>query len=120
LQGAVLYARWAEAQAAAERLTAEAAAAVRAVEETARASAAATARAAEAETAIKPLREAETIAAAVLHKLAIDKDRLDREHEAHAAEIARLEGEVARIDADRAREEHIVEDAAAALARLAE
>jgi chromosome segregation protein len=120
LQGAVLYARWAEARAAAERLTAEAAAAVRAVEETARAAAAATTRAATAEEAIKPLREAETIAAAVLHKLAIDKDRLDREHEAHAAEIARLEAELERLGADRAREGHIVEDADAALARLAE
>lgn len=118
LQGAVLYARWAEAQSAAERLTGEAAAAVRAVEETARAAAAATTRAATAEEAIKPLREAETIAAAVLHKLAIDKDRLDREHEAHAAEIARLRAELERLAADRAREAHIVDDADAALKRL--
>ncbi len=120
LQGAVLYARWAEARGAAERLQAEAAEAIRAVEATARAAAEATTRAATADEAIKPLREAETIAAAILHKLAIDKDRLDREHEAHAAELARLTGEVARIDTDRAREEHIVEDAAAALARLVE
>ena len=120
LQGAVLYARWAEARTAAERLGAEAAAAIRAVEETAGAAAAATTRAAAAEEAIKPLREAETIAAAILHKLAIDKDRLDREHEAHAAELERLTGDLARIDADRAREEHIVEDADAALQRLAD
>jgi len=120
LQGAVLYARYAEAKAAAERLRDEASAAARAVEETTGAAAAATTRAAAADEAIKPLREAETIAAAILHKLAIDKDRLDREHEAHAAEIARLDGEIARIDADRAREEHIVEDAGAALSRLAE
>ena len=120
LQGAVLYARWAEARTAAERLGAEAAAAVRAVEETAGVAAVATTRAAQADEAIKPLREAETIAAAILHKLAIDKDRLDREHEAHAAELARLTGDIERIDADRAREEHIVEDAAAALARLAD
>ncbi|HEX3364415.1 chromosome segregation protein SMC [Phenylobacterium sp.] len=120
LQGAVLYARWAEAKTAAERLGAEAAAAIRAVEDTAGAAAAATTRAAAAEEAIKPLREAETIAAAILHKLAIDKDRLDREHEAHAAELERLTGDLARIDADRAREEHIVEDAGAALRRLAD
>ncbi|MFC3068592.1 chromosome segregation protein SMC [Phenylobacterium soli] len=120
LQGAVLYARYSEAQAAAERLVGEAQLAARAVEETARAAAAATTRAAAAEEAIKPLREAETIAAAVLHKLAIDKDRLDREHEAHAAEIARLENEIARIDSDAAREAHIVEDADEALKRLAE
>ncbi len=71
--------------------------------ETAQAAAGATTRAAQAEEAIKPLREAETIAAAILHKLAIDKDRLDREHEAHAAELARLDGDLARIDADQAR-----------------
>ena len=120
LQGAVLYARWAEARDAAERLAAEAAAAARAVDETAGRAAAATTAAAEAEAAIKPLREAETIAAAILHKLAIDKDRLDREAEAHAAELQRLADDIGRIDADAAREAHIVEDAAGALARLAE
>jgi len=120
LQGAVLYARWNEARTAAERLAAEAAAAIQAVQETAQAAAAATTRAAQAEEAIKPLREAETIAAAILHKLAIDKDRLDREHEAHAAELERLSGDLARIDADRARETHIVEDAEVALKRLAD
>jgi chromosome segregation protein len=120
LHGAVLVARWNEAREAAERLRSEAAAAVRAVEETARAAAVATTRAATAEEAIKPLREAETIAAAILHKLAIDKDRLDREDEAHAAELKRLTEDVARIEADRAREAHIVDDADAALKRLAE
>jgi chromosome segregation protein len=120
LQGAVLYARWSEAASAAERLAAEAGAAIRAVEETAGAAAAATTRAAIADEAIKPLREAETIAAAILHKLAIDKDRLDREHEAYAAELERLQGDLERIDADRSREEHIVEDAGLALARLAD
>ncbi len=119
LQGAVLHARWVEAAAAAERLGAEASAAVSAVEQTAQASAAATTRAAGAEEAIRPLREAETVAAAILHKLAIDKDRLDREHEAHAAELARITGDLERIGADQAREAHIVEDADAALKRLA-
>ena len=118
LQGAVLYARWAEASRAAETLGAEAAAAIRAVEEMAGLAAAATTRAARADAAIKPLREAETVSAAILHKLAIDKDRLDREHEAHAAELQRLTVDIARIDADRAREEHIVADAEAALTRL--
>ncbi|MBL8773872.1 MAG: chromosome segregation protein SMC [Phenylobacterium sp.] len=120
LQGAVLVAKWTEAKAAAERIAAEARAAVRAVEETARAAAGATTRAAEAEAALKPLREAETVAAAILHKLAIDKDRLDREAEAHAVELARLTGDVERIDGDRAREGHITEDAEVALKRLAD
>ncbi len=105
LQGAVLYARWAEARRAAEALGADAAAASRAVEATASLAAAATTRAAQAD-------------AVILHKLAIDKDRLDREHEAHAAELERLSVDIARIDADRVREEHIVADAETALARL--
>jgi chromosome segregation protein len=120
LQGAVLHARWAEARDTARRLGLEAGAALRAVEETATAAAAVTTRAAAAEAAIRPLREAETIAAAILHKLAIDKDRLDREHEAHAAEVERLRGDLERIEADRARETHIVEDADTALGRLAD
>lgn len=118
LQGAVLYAKWAEAKAAAGRLVGETQDAARAVEATARAAVTATTRAADAEAALKPLREAETIAAAVLHKLAIDKDRLEREEAAHAAELARLTGDLERIDADRAREAHITDDAAVALKRL--
>jgi len=118
LQGAVLCARWNEARSSAERLAGEARTAVQAVEETARTAARSAAQAADAEAAMKPLREAETIAAAVLHKLAIDKERLDREAEAHAAELERLAREIDRLDADRAREAHIVEDAEAALARL--
>lgn len=120
LQGAVLYARWSEARDAATRLQSELQAAARAVEETAREAAAATTRAAAAEEQIKPLREAETIAAAVLHRLAIDKDRLEREGEALAAEVERLVADVGRIDTDRARETQIVEDAEVALKRMAE
>jgi chromosome segregation protein len=120
LQGAVLHARWTEARDAAQRLAVEAGAALRAVEDTATLAVHATTRAAAADEAIKPLREAETIAAAILHKLAIDKDRLDREQEAHAAELDRLHGDLERIEADRARETHIVEDADTALSRLAD
>jgi len=120
LQGAVLYARWADAKATAERLAAEAEGTARAVEDSARAAAAASVRAAAAEEAIRPLREAETVAAAILHKLAIEKDRLDREGAALAAEVERLTAERGRIDVDRAREAQIVEDAEHALAGLAE
>jgi chromosome segregation protein len=120
LQGALLHARWSEAKQAAERLTAEAHGSGREVEDTARAAAAAAVRATDAEAAIKPLREAETVSAAILHRLAIERDRLEREHEALAAESERLAGELTRIDADRARETQIVEDAQVALARVAE
>ena len=118
LQGAVLYAKWAEAKATAERLVADAQVAIRAVEDTARAAAIAATRATDAEAALKPLRDAETIAAAILHKLAIDKDRIDREAEAYAAELARLTGDLERIDGDQAREAHIHDDAQVALTRL--
>lgn len=118
LQSAVLYARWNEARNAAERLQAEAAEALAAVERTAREAAAASVSAAQAEEAIRPLRDAETIAAAVLNRLAIDKDRLEREGEALAAEVARLTQDRTRIEQDRARETQIVEDAEVALKRL--
>ena len=120
LQAAVLYARWSEASGAARRLNEDAASALATVEATARDAARATTLASQAEEQIKPLREAETIAAAVLHRLEIDKDRLEREGEALAAEVARLTAELARIDIDRARETQFVEDGEAALRRLTE
>lgn len=119
LQAAVLYARWAEAGESVRRLSAEAEEAIRGVEDTARAAAAASARSARAEAAMPALREAETVAAAVLNKLAIDRDRLEREAEALAEEVRRLEADITRIDADRARETQITTDAEEALARLA-
>jgi chromosome segregation protein len=118
LQSAVLFARWAEARATLERAEAEGANAGAAAEAAAREAAAATTAAASAEAAIRPLRDEETAAAAVLHRLAIEKDRLDREFETAAAEVARLTAEIARIDADAGREGQIVEDAGRALARL--
>ncbi|MFZ5668632.1 MAG: AAA family ATPase [Pseudomonadota bacterium] len=119
VQGAVLFARWSEARDTLLRVEAESANSARLVEDTARAAAAATVEAQKAEEAIRPLREEETVAAAILHRLAIDKDRLEREHETAAAEVDRLTAELARIDADSARESQIVEDAGVALERLA-
>jgi chromosome segregation protein len=118
LQSATLYARWLEARQALERVDREAQGAGGEAEAATRAAAKASAEAAKAEAAIRPLRDEETAAAAVLHRLAIEKDRLDRELEGAAAELARLTAEIARIDADRAREAQIVEDAGRALARL--
>ncbi|MFN7263805.1 MAG: AAA family ATPase, partial [Phenylobacterium sp.] len=119
LQSAVLHARWSEAGEAVRRLSEEEAEAVRGVEDTARAAAGASARSARAEAAMPALRDAETLAAAVLNKLAIDRDRLEREAEALAEEVRRLEADITRIDADRARETQIPAAAEAALARLA-
>ena len=118
VQGAVMFARWTEARDTLVRVETESSEAARMVETTARDAATAMTEALKAEEAIKPLREEETVAAAVLNKLAIEKDRLEREHETAAAEVDRLTGELARIDADAARETQIVEDAGVALARL--
>ncbi len=118
LQGAVLYARWAEARDALANVDTEAMTVGAEAERATRAAAAASAAAAEAEAAIRPLRDEETTAAAILHRLEIEKDRLDREFEGAAAEVARLQAEIARLIADAGREGQIVEDAGRALARL--
>jgi chromosome segregation protein len=119
MQSAVLFTRWSEARDTLQRVEDESSNSLRLVETTARDASAAMAEALKAEEAIKPLREEETVAAAVLHRLAIEKDRIEREVEAAAAEVARLAAELERIETDRAREDHIVEDAAEALERLA-
>jgi chromosome segregation protein len=118
LQSAVLFSRWSEARDTLQRVEAETQTAGARVEETAREAAAASTAAIAADEAIKPLREEATVAAAILGRLAIERDRVEREAETAEAEVARLTAEIARIDADEARETHIVEDAGAALERL--
>jgi chromosome segregation protein len=118
LQGAVLFARWSEARDVLEKVDGESQGVGGEAERLTRASAQAGVAATEAEAAIRPLRDEETAAAAVLHRLAIEKDRLDRELEGAGAELERLRAELARIGADAAREGQIVEDAGRALSRL--
>jgi len=118
LQSAMLFARWSEALRAKDKAEAEAGEASGSVEVTERAAAVAAEKALKAQEAIRPLREEEAVAAAVLHRLAIEKDRLEREAEQAEAEVARLTSELQRIDADAAREAHITQDAEAALGRL--
>ena len=119
VQSAALHARWTEAKAAAERLTEEAAEAGRAVAASASAAAEASAGALKTGEAIKPLREEEMVAAAVLHRLAIEKDRLERQAQQAKADLERLSGEVRRIAANREHEAQVVGEAKAALERLA-
>ncbi len=118
VQSAMLFARWSEAQKLKDKIAEEAEAASDAVAGTASAAAVASEKALKAAEAIKPLREEEAVAAAVLHRLAIEKDRLEREAEQAKAEVTRLQGEIVRIGADREREEQIIEDAQGALVRL--
>jgi chromosome segregation protein len=118
LQGAALYARWLDAQRTRQTAQAELHAVEAAVAEATREAAAASAAALDASEALKPLREEETVAAAVLQRMAIEKDRIEREAAQAEAEVARLEADLERIAADHGREGHILGDAAAELARL--
>jgi chromosome segregation protein len=118
LQSALLHARWVEARAAREAAVAEARLRQAAAETTARAAAAAGAAALDAQAGLPALRDEETAAAAILHHLDIDKDRLDRGLEAARAEVARLTAEIARLAADLEREDQTAADAAGALGRL--
>jgi chromosome segregation protein len=118
LQGALLYSRWAEARDIVARADSEAQGAANLVEQTTRAAVLAAAAALEAHAAIGPLREEETISAAILHRLAIDKDRAEREAEAAGAAVERARAELARVEADSARETQGAADAALALERL--
>ncbi len=120
LQGAALYARWSEAAAQLDEGEKALAAADLAVADTARAAAEATAFALRAGEALKPLREEEMVAAAVLQRLALERDRLARETALAEAEVARLQGEIARNAADRTREDQAAADAKGVLDRLSQ
>ena len=102
LQGAVLYARWREAAEMLNATEAERAAAETAVAETAAAAARAETGALDAAQALPPLREEEAVAAAVLQRLVIERDRIEGEAGRAKAEVERLKGERGRIAADHA------------------
>ncbi len=118
MHATLLQQKWAEARSVAERAQGEEARATGALEAAVRAAAAASTGAVEAETAIRPLRDEEVAASAVLGRLSIEKDRLDRDLERAGAETRRLAAELERIAADDAREAERADDAAAATARL--
>jgi chromosome segregation protein len=118
LQGAVLYGRWLDAKNALEKAQTELANSTRAVEDTARAAAVGQTEALTAAEALKPLREEDAVAGAVLHRLTLEKDRLEVEERQARAEVERIKTEVARIASDSQREERMVEDATVELTRL--
>ena len=118
LQSAVLLARWLVAVAARDAATAEVVQARAAGETATRNAATATAAALEALTGLPALRDEDTAAAAVLHHVAIEQDRLERTLETAKAEATRLASDIARIDADTAREVQAAREAAETLARV--
>ena len=120
LQSAVLLARYEDARQAALKSRAELEAATTAVEETALAAARATTEAGALAEALRPLKEEDAVAGAVLHRLTLERDRLDVEERQARAEVTRLEQEVARIESDAGREAHMADDAGAQLLRLSQ
>ena len=90
LRARLLHMRWAEAQLAMARVAEDVAQAVRAVEAAARGAAGASTAAIEAAAAIGPLRDEATAAAAVLHHIDIEADRVERALETAQREVSRL------------------------------
>ncbi|WP_338576332.1 chromosome segregation protein SMC [Brevundimonas olei] len=118
LQAALLYVRWTDAKAAAETAAAELREADRLVAETTTAAAAAQTAALNAQEGLKPAREEDAVATALLNRAIIERDRLDMAEQAARAEVDRLKAEVARIEADRVREDGMAADAGHELERL--
>ncbi|WP_395942494.1 chromosome segregation protein SMC [Brevundimonas sp.] len=118
LQAALLYVRWNDAKLAAETSAEELRAADRAVAETTTAAAAAQTAALAAQEALKPAREEDAVASALLHRASLERDRLDMAEQAARAEVERLKAEAARIAADAEREENMAADARRELDRL--
>lgn len=118
LQAALLFVRWNDARLAAEAAAAELRAADAAVAETTTAAAAAQTAALAAQEALKPAREEDAVASALLHRASLERDRLDMAEQAARAEVDRLKAEAARIAADAAREDGMAADAQRELDRL--
>lgn len=118
LQAALLYVRWNDARIAAEAAAQELRDADRAVAETTTAAAAAQTAALAAQEALKPAREEDAVASALLHRASLERDRLDMAEQAARAEVDRLKAEAARISADAEREEGMAADARRELDRL--
>lgn len=72
-----------------------------------------------AEEAMPSLREEDAVAAAILQRLLLERDRLDAETRAVAQRIIGLESQIRQLAADRAREAALDSDAEAMTARLA-
>ncbi|MBF9031259.1 chromosome segregation protein SMC [Rhodobacterales bacterium HKCCE3408] len=117
-EGLLLYLRWREAdaaRAAAERALTEAATEAASAERAAREAAT---RRETAEAALPPKREEEAIAGALLNRVTLERDALDDEAARAEAAISTLEGRIAQLTHDIAREESLSGDAGATIARL--
>ncbi|RZJ16960.1 MAG: chromosome segregation protein SMC [Brevundimonas sp.] len=118
LQAALVYVRWNDAKLAAQAAQAELAEADRAVAEATVAASRAQTEALKAQEGLKPAREEDAVAGALLHRATLERDRLDMAEQAARAEVDRLEAEAARLTADIEREQGMAADAAAELERI--
>ncbi|MGQ2990486.1 AAA family ATPase, partial [Brevundimonas sp.] len=118
LQSALLFVRWNDARLASEAATEELREAERATGEATTAAARAQTAALSAQEAMKPAREEDAVAGALLHRASLERDRLDMAEQQARAEVDRLKAEVARISADQDRETAMAHDAAVELERL--
>ncbi|WP_122466280.1 chromosome segregation protein SMC [Brevundimonas lutea] len=120
LQSALLHVRWNDARIAAEAAGEALTHAEHEVGRTAEASAKAQTEALKAQEALKPAREEDAVAGALLHRASLERDRLDMAEQAARAEVERLTAEQARLAADIERETDLGEDARRELAALDE
>ncbi len=118
LQSALLFVRWNDARLAAEAAAGELREAEKATGEAATAAARAQTVALSAQEAMKPAREEDAVAGALLHRASLERDRLDMAEQQARTEVERLKAEVARINADQERETAMARDAAVELERL--
>ena len=118
LQAALLYVRWNDARLAAEAAAEELREADRAVADATAAAAKAQTAALAAHEGLKPSREEDAVAGALLHRASLERDRLDMAEQQARAEVDRLKAETGRIAADAERETAMAGDAEAELARL--
>ncbi|WP_426027768.1 chromosome segregation protein SMC [Brevundimonas sp. TWP2-3-4b2] len=120
LQAALLFVRWNDARVAAEGAAEDMAQAERAVGAATTASSRAQTAALTAQEALKPAREEDAVAGALLHRASLERDRLDMAEQAARAEVERLTAETTRLSADIERETAMSGDADSELARLGE
>ncbi len=118
LQSALLFVRWNDAKLAAETASRELSEADRAVAEATSAAARAQTAALAAQEGLKPAREEDAVAAALLHRASLERDRLDMAEQQARAEVDRLTAEAQRIANDTEREIAMSGDAETELARL--
>jgi chromosome segregation protein len=118
LDAVVFHLRWQDAQAQVDSEEANLTAALEKVAHTTEAESKAVTAEAEAAAALQPLREAEAAKAAVLQRLRIEQENLEREAQRTADRQAEFEMRVEQLERDLAREQSLITEAKDSLARL--